>query len=221
MRILSDIAQTIGENQTMSRADSSSEVKETRVEKMELWFRNQPVFSVLIVLGIALISVSEVAQKGSDLLVMLRLKQETTLQLAADNAKGDLSRKLIELAYRRLFWTENYIARLKAHRPSSELEYTWNKHLEADADWSAEYMVNLNGMKEFYPNSQKSAQFQRIHDEFRDLEYKHVVPLRSVEGDGKDHSEDEDSATQVADQLNVDLFYFALNESEKDARASR
>jgi hypothetical protein len=160
----------------------------TRLDRMERWFRNQPVFSVMILAGIALIGLSEVAQKGSDLLIILRLKQEKTLQLAADNAKGELSRKLIQLAWRRLFWTQNYIARVQAHRPPAELEYTWNKHLETVADWSAEYMVNLNGMEQFYPNSEKATQFQKIHEKFRDLEYNHVVPLRMAETDRSDHS---------------------------------
>jgi hypothetical protein len=185
----------------------------TLLERMERWFRNQPVFAGLILLGIAIIGSAEVVQRGSDLLVAVRLKQEKTLELAANSAKGELSRKLIELAWRRLFWTENYIARMQAQRPPSELDYTWNKHLEAVADWSADYMVNLNGMEQFYPNSDKAAQFQAIHQKFRELEYQHIVPLRKVESDGLDHSKELKSAQDLADQLNLDLYYFALNRS--------
>jgi hypothetical protein len=197
---------------------AATKVQETRLDRMERWFRNQPIFSVLILAGIALIGLSEVVQKGSDLLIVLRLKQEKTLQLAAENAKGELSRKLIELAWRRLFWTENYIARMEAHRPPSELDYTWNKHLETVADWSSEYMVNLNGMEQFYPNSVKAAQFQSIHEKFRDLEYNHVVQLRKAELEQRDLSNDLDSAKKLANQLNEDLFYFALNKSGEEAK---
>ena len=62
----------------------------TRVDRMEQWFRNQPVLSVLIFFGIAVIAVSEFADHGSDLLVKTGVTQEKTLQLATENAKGDL-----------------------------------------------------------------------------------------------------------------------------------
>jgi len=132
------------------KRDRASENEMTRLERMEQWFRNQPILSVLIFIGLAAVGISETAQKGTDLLVLLHLKQEKTLQLASDSAKGDLSRKLIELAYRRIFWTRNYLARVKAHRPAAELDYSWSKHLDAIADWSSEYMVNLNGMRQYY-----------------------------------------------------------------------
>jgi hypothetical protein len=82
----------------------------------------------------------------------------------------------MKLAWSRLFWSENYIARLNANRPPTELTYTWNKHLDTVAEWSAEYMVILNGLEKFYPNSDKATEFQTIHDEFRELEYKHLSP---------------------------------------------
>jgi hypothetical protein len=198
----------------MTEAAGRAKAKETLFEKMDRWLRNQPLFAVLILAGMAIIGTAEVVQHGSDLLVALGLKQEKTLELAANNAKGELSRKLIELAWRRLFWTENYVARMQAQRPISELDYTWNKHLDAVADWSSEYMVNLNGMEQFYPNSEKAAQFQAIHQKFRKLEYQHIVPLRGVQADGADHSKELKAAQDLADQLNVDLYFFALNRKQ-------
>src|SRR6516162_6627686 len=109
----------------MTEAAGRAKAKETLFEKMDRWLRNQPLFAVLILAGMAIIGTAEVVQHGSDLLVALGLKQEKTLELAANNAKGELSRKLIELAWRRLFWTENYVARMQAQRPISELDYTW------------------------------------------------------------------------------------------------
>ena len=94
------------------------EREQTRLDRMERWLRNQPVLSVIILAGIILVGIGEVVQSGSEILVTLGLKEEKTLKLAADSAKGEFSRKLTELAWRRIFWTQNYIARLKGKTPS-------------------------------------------------------------------------------------------------------
>ena len=189
--------------------------RQTRLDRLEAWFRNQLFFSILILVGISIVGTSEVMKGGSDLLESLGLKQEKTLQLAADTAKGDLSRRLTELVWRRLFWTENYLERARLKRPAPELEYSWNKHLDAVAEWSSEYMVNLNGMDKFYPGGKKTEQFEQIHRKFRTLEYDHVLPLRLSELDGRDHSVEIAAAKALADEVNTDLYFFVLNRSDR------
>ena len=100
------------------------------------------------------------------LLASVGLIQEKTLQLAADNAKGDFSRQLIDLAWRRLFWSRNYVEKVHLRRPQSELDYSWNKHLDTVADWSAEYMVNVNGMEKFIRIQRKELSSKRFMRSF-------------------------------------------------------
>ena len=155
------------------------------------------------------------------MLVTLGLKQEKALQLADESAKGEYSRKVIELAYRRKFWTDNYVARLEAGRPQEELDYTWNKHLEAVADWSSELMVTTGAMGKFYKGTIKPDEFQNIHSQFSDIETKCIVPLRKFKpSDGASARSAAISAAKAArscrkNDLGYDLYCFALGVSDQ------
>jgi len=91
-----------------ARATTTPERKDTLLDRIERWLRNQPVFAALILAGTSVIAISEVAQHGSDLLVLLNLRQERVLTLAAKNAKGEFYRRLIAQASRRIWGTRNY-----------------------------------------------------------------------------------------------------------------
>ncbi|HEY5174397.1 MAG TPA: hypothetical protein VII95_02400 [Terriglobales bacterium] len=155
---------------------------ETRVDRVERWLRNQPLTSALIIVGLCVIGVSEVAQHGTDLLTRIGILKETTLQLATQNAKGELSRKLVALASRRIYWTRNYYTRLELGRSPEELDYSWNKQLDTVADWSADLITNVNTIRQYYPHSDKLSQFVHIHDEFMALE-NDLVNLRNLDED--------------------------------------
>src|ERR1017187_2307574 len=182
---------------------------ETRLERMERWFRNEPIVSVVMLLGISVVSVSEVVKHASDLLIAAGFKQEKTLELAKDTAKAEFSRRLVELAWRRLFWTRNFVRRVELSRPSTELDYSWNKYLDSVADWSAEMMVNINGLEQYYGGTEKPSQFNAIQAKFLVLEDL-LVKLRSA----APYSGATDLLAQakaLIDDLNSDLYYFALN----------
>jgi hypothetical protein len=224
------VDKTLREHVAKVMPKSEAKPQETRFEKMDRWIRDQFIFAVLILVAAGVVGVSELTEKGSDLLVSLGLKQEKALRLADDNAKGELSRKVIELAYRRKFWTENYIARLKRDRPQPELDYTWNKHLDAVADWSAELMVTTNGMDKFYKGSDKPNQFQSIHSQFSEVESKCIVPLRKFIPSSEKHTlntkeiAERDAAADVAqeaeDQLGFDLYCFSQGVTDPKNRRS-
>jgi hypothetical protein len=191
----------------------SSTADFTRLDKMERWIRNQRLLSILILISLGVIGTAEFVQKGSELLVNLGLKKEKRLQLAEDNAKGDLSRRLTELAWRRIFWTQNYLAKMRLKRPQSELDYSWNKHLDTVADWSSEYMVNLNGLQKFYPGTAKARQFEEIHQSLADLEQCRIVHLRLQSSEQSERSVQLQGAFAILDQINTDLYFFVLNEA--------
>jgi hypothetical protein len=189
------------------RTDSKP-TPETRLERMERWFRNEPIFSMVILVGTLVIGTSEVVKHSTDLLVATGIKPEKTLELARDTAKADFSRRLVELAWRRIFWTRNFVRRVELARPPSELEYSWNKYLDTVADWSADIMVNINGLEQYYAGTEKPAQFGAIQDKLRALEDP-LVDLRSAA-----MNPPRDLITQVKskiDEINGDLYWFALN----------
>ncbi len=137
---------------------------ETRLERMEKWFRNEPLFSIVILLATIVAGAAEAVQHGSDLLVAVGLKQEKTLELARDRAKAEFSRRLVEAAWRRVFWTRNFVRRVELARPPTELDYSWNKYLDSVADWSAD-MVNINGARTILPRHQQAIPVRRGPEE--------------------------------------------------------
>jgi hypothetical protein len=180
---------------------------ETRLERMEKWFRNEPIFSIVILLATVIAGTSEAVQHGSDLLVAAGLKQEKTLELARATAKADFSRRLVELAWRRVFWTRNFVRRVELSRPAAELDYSWNKYLDSVADWSADVMVNINGLEQYYPGTDKPAQFDAIQKKFLTLEGL-LAALRTADAPA---GQTIPRATSLVDEINTDLYFFALN----------
>jgi hypothetical protein len=178
---------------------------------MQRWFRNEPLFAGAMLVGIIIIGTGEVVKHGSELLVAIGLKQEKTLELANDTAKAEFSRRLIEAAWRRVFWTRNFVRRVELARPSTELDYSWNKYLDTVADWSASIMVNINGLEQYYAGSEKPSQFGAIQAKFLALE-ELLVTLRISDSGNAD--KDLIARTKgLVDEINEDLYFFALNRS--------
>lgn len=93
--------------------------------------------------GIAIIGIGEVVKNGSEMLIAMGLKTETALEMAKNSAKSELSRKLTELAWRRIFWARNFVRRVDLGRPQEEMNYSWNKLMNSVADWSGQDLVPL------------------------------------------------------------------------------
>jgi hypothetical protein len=181
---------------------------ETRFGRIEKWFRNEPIFSVVIFIGVLIGGVGGFLKNSSDILIATGLKQEKTLELVNDTAKAEFSRKLIELAWRRLFWTRNFVRRVELERPPSELDYSWNKYLDTVADWSADIMVNINGVEKYYPKTEKPSQFGAIQSKFLALEDPLVKLRTSAPGEA---IKTVGSIKVQVDELNNQLYFFALN----------
>jgi len=196
-----------------------SKPKETRLDQMERWFRNEPIFSAVILIGILVTGVGEVVKHGSDLLIVTGLKQEKTLELARDTAKAEFSRRLVEVAWRRLFWTRNFVRRVELSRPATELDYSWNKYLDSVADWSAEMMVNINGLEQYYAGTEKPSQFEAIQNKFLTLEGL-LVKLRSAAPTGAPAALIAQTKSLI-DEVNTDLYFFALNRRDPGKMTSR
>lgn len=189
------------------------------VKEFEERARRTPVFAALIILATIIIGTGEVESHWSEILVSLGIKKEVALELSFQTAKGEFSRRFAELAWRRLFWTKNYVEKVRIGRPKDEQDYAWNKHLDTVADWSADIIVNINGFEEYYPKTGKAAEFDKINQDFRDLETM-VVRLRTKtpESDRPALIEEisaQDGTSGAADKLNTTLYFFALNRPPK------
>jgi len=188
---------------------SESQQTRTRLERMQWWLGNNPLLSVVALAASLVIGVGAVVKALNDIVVATGLKQEKALELAADNAKAEFSRHLVELAWRRLFWTRNFVRRVELSRPAAELDYSWNRYLDSAAEWSADIMVDINGLERYYAGSEKPAQFDRIRVEFLALETL-LVKLRTAT-DTPASAELIAQAKSLTDKINIDLYFFALN----------
>ena len=162
-----------------------------------------------MLLGISVVSVSEVVKHASELLIAAGLKQQKRLELARGTVKAGFPRRLVELAWRRLFWTRNFVRRMELSRPSTELDYSWNKYLDSVADWSAEMMININGLEQYYGGTEKPSQFNADQGKFLVFE-ELLVKLRSATPDVVTPDQME-QAKALIDEVNSDFYYFALN----------
>lgn len=195
--------------------EQANKSPEARLDRIEYWVRNQRILSLLIFVGVAVIGIGEVVRSGSEILTAVGLKSESALELANDNAKSELSRRLIELAWRRIFWTRNFYTRVESRRPQPELDYSWNKLMDCIADWSADYMVFMNSIERYYPKTDKATQLRAIQIEFLSLDDE-LRLLRNL-GTGPDNGSAIKAVKDRADKLNEDLYFFALAKHSGDA----
>ena len=188
----------------MTAMAKTKETPEARLDRMDHWVRNQRILSLLMFCGIAIIGIGEVVKNGSEVLIAMGLKTEKALEMANNSAKGELSRKLTELGWRRISWTRNFVRRVESGRPQEELDYSWNKLMDSIADWSADYVVLMNAIDEYYPRTGKLGQLEDIQNRFLELEQP-LVALRQTPS-----KNDIQNIKGKIDELNEKLYFFAL-----------
>jgi hypothetical protein len=186
-----------------------------RVKTFQERARKNPLVAVLIIIGTTIVGTGEVASHWSEILVSAGFKKEAALELSFETARGEFSRTFAEAAWRRLFWTRNYVEKVRLGRPKDEQDYAWNKHLDTVADWSADAIVNINGFEKYYPGTDKEAKFEDINQGFRELESL-AVRLRTASSESErpaiiEEISNHDGIQGKANELNTELYFFALN----------
>lgn len=134
------------------------------------WFRDNPFFAVIILLVITIVSLGTMTEKLDTILVFCHLKTDKVLALASETARGELSRNLVRLAWRRLHWARAAAFRIGADAPQADIEAAWIKYNDAAADWDAELMINIKGLADYYPHSGKREMFElEIQNDWRQI----------------------------------------------------
>ena len=131
-----------------------------------------------------------------------RLKTPEAFVLAENTAKSNFSDQLARRAWLRLFWADNFRARVISRTPMSDINSSWNAYINSDADWNANLMNSIVGLERYYGAS-RSAQlegkiqmlFQQLDDELAALRRSDIVKELRV---GK-----EPDATQQADVVTL------------------
>ncbi len=105
--------------------------------------------------------------------------EKNELALAADAEKGESSRNLTAMAWRRLFWARVYNKRSELGADDGELDYAWQQYIESAAEWSSQIMISLQLLDHFYPGTGKRKELEskiqpewaKLNNALRDLRY--------------------------------------------------
>lgn len=108
-----------------------------------------------------------------------RFKIPEAFVLAETSAKSAFSDQLAQRAWRRLFWADNFRARVANSAPLADIDASWKSYIDADADWNANVMIAIVGIDKYY-GARRSADLENnIQDLFRQLDNELATLRRS------------------------------------------
>jgi hypothetical protein len=194
-------------------------------DKVARWRKhwlNKPVIAGLIfVIGL----ITGAADLKEHIWKILDIDQKNALALEKEGKKAEISRALVELAWKRLFWARDYLALRERGATTSAQDAAWNQYIAATAEWNTELMIFVNGVELYYPNPQRGHkkvdvflnQIQPCFTEVGNL-------LADVRYLGSEDANTPPSQAEIADQtavakaninaLNRTLYFFALDEDQ-------
>ena len=106
-----------------------------------------------------------------------RLKKPEAFVLAENTAKSTFSDQFAQRAWRRLFWADNFRARVINSAPMADIDASWKSYIDADADWNANIMISIVGLEHYYGAKRSQHLEGRIQALFQQLD-EHLAALR-------------------------------------------
>jgi hypothetical protein len=93
-------------------------------------------------------------------LTALRLKTDKSLALAGAGSRDEISRNLVKIAWRRMYWARVFMFRMNANAPQAEVDSAWMRFNDASAEWNENLMISIKALAEYYPHTKKREQFE-------------------------------------------------------------
>ena len=125
--------------------------------------RNAPTIAVLSMLIGAIVGFSTMLDSVFN--IRHHFTKSESFVLAEESAKSDFSDQLAQRAWRRLFWADNFSARVLHRASISDIDASWKKYIDSDADWNANIMISIVGLEQHY-NVERS---RMLEDEIQPL----------------------------------------------------
>jgi hypothetical protein len=138
--------------------------------------RTKP-YAIGLVIGGLLVA----AGNGTEIMGKIydRFKTPEAFVLAENTAKSAFSEQLAQRAWRRLFWADNFRARVVNHALTSDIDASWKAYVGSDADWNANIIISIVGIERYY-GAKRSAQLENgIQGLFRQLDEQLAMLRRS------------------------------------------
>jgi len=167
---------------------SDNENTPIRLDAIKRSISNNSIGAVILLVVGILIGAGQLTEAINKLLVAGGFKPDA-LMLANEDAKGELTRRLIELGYKRIFWIQNYVARYKRIKiggdslmesrekspnlissmaDESDIDLAWNEYIKTVEGWSMNLVINEQLINRYH-SDEKSETFDGIHNSFRDI----------------------------------------------------
>lgn len=97
-------------------------------------------------------------------------KEPEAFVLADKSAKSAFSDALAQRAWRRLFWANNFRARVVNAAPLADIDASWKSYIDADAEWNANLMIAIVGLDRHYDSKRSEHLEGTIQDLFSKLD---------------------------------------------------
>ena len=122
------------------------------------------------------------AVHGGKLLWEVFFPKPDALSLAQEAWKDTISRDFVEAAYRRLFWSRSFLARVRRHAPSPEINEAWKKLFQSIEYMNAKLLVYAAAFEQLYDSARRmefergiQIDFLKVTETIVDLRYSDVV----------------------------------------------
>ena len=188
-------------------------------ERATRWIRTHRIETWLVSMALIILALALLVTNLDTVLIALHLKTDKSLALAGAGSRDEISRNLVKIAWRRMYWARVFVFRLNANAPQPEIDSAWVRFNDASAEWNENLMINIKALAEYYPHTKKREQFEfdiqgrwlGISQILFDLRYrtpKDPVALRNMI----------DDVQARMDTLNNLLYEFVLGEPSPRAR---
>ena len=185
------------------------------MEKAEVVIANEPAwltrfkrstFAVMCFVAGAFVAQVTPMIEGVGRLYDRYFSEPDAFVLADRSAKASFSDQLSQRAWRRLFWANNFRARVVTLAPLADIDASWKAYIDADADWNANLMIAVVGLDRFYDSKRSQrlegtvqALFAALDNELAALRNSEVVKALR---DGRTPTDQErESARQMSEQI--------------------
>ena len=111
-----------------------------------------PVVTVISLFSLA-VSISVGAKAIVDL--FNSFKTPESFVLAEISAKSVFSDQFTQRAWRRLFWADNFLGRVRAQTMIQDVDDAWKHYIDADAEWNANIMISYVGLETHYDRTRR------------------------------------------------------------------
>jgi hypothetical protein len=163
------------------------------------------------------------------------------LALAREDAKDKLSRELVESIWRRLYLSQNFLARVRRRASDSEIKEAWTKLLDSVEDMSSKTMIYAVSLGEFYNERRRNEwesgiqlDFTKITERIVNFRYSPAVkklefPSLSTSALTNEENQYVDATVkeinEMLTRLNLRIYHFAScfdkkNQTDKGCRFS-